>query len=546
MILLSRSTLYRVLTSVRVLIPALALLSFDAGLAQTPGTVDGLVRDASGLAMPGLPLTLTADGSPVVSLHTTTDKLGAYHFGDLAPGSYRLSSDSPAYAILPDRPIAVSMQTPALRLDVNVTDVTVSETSAKQSGREGLQLQAAGIRGYIDPGGYSAPAGAAAASDLIQGAAGLNHEKDTATAKNTSACSRQPALLKAVAEHPENAVYQRQLGEAYLAMHQPEEAVDVLQHAWALDSRDKVTLSSLAEAFLVTRRFAQARDLLTAYAPEPRTAAIHRLLARSDEGLGAFHEASLEYQAAAEREPTEADFYGAGYEQILAGSPRAAVDFFQAGLKLYPDATTLLTGMGTADFLEGNSAEATHVFLRVASLHPSDFRIYPFLSASFAISGTDPSSVETVFRQYCRLAPDSADAAYFYALILLHTNADNRDQAEKLLKRAVILDPDFAHAHLQLGSLYLDQRDYADAAVQLASALRLDPTLTEARYKLATAYRRSGQAKLAEQQMQLFLASTHNRPADKEASQIHVERYLSVFNEQRFTPAPESNCGVRE
>ena len=529
----------------RCVLPVLLLLSLNEVSAQTSGSISGSVRDSSGSMLPGISLTLSESGSATSSIHTTTDKLGAFHFDHIALGSYRLSTDQPGDTIALNTPVVLSAETPALHRDLTLTSASDSPKKPPPA----LQLQAAGIRGYIDPGGYSAPAGAAAASKLIQGAADLNRPSNDADQDIDAACSHETTLLKAVLDRPNNTAVHRRLGQYYLAQHQSEKALAELQRARILDEHDPETLVSLAVTLLQMRQFAKAHDLLVANASGADQAEIHRLLARSDEGMGAFQQASLEYQAAAALEPTEADFYGAGYELILAGSAAAAVKVFDAGTAHYPGSITLLLGMGTADFLLGQSAEATRIFLRCATLHPDDSRLYPFLSASFTISGTDPDAVESTFARYYQHHPQDANAAYFYALVLVHRNSADTNRAsvdaETLFKRAIQLEPLFAKAHLQLGNVYLDARDYTRAAEEFATALRLDPGLWETRYKLSAAYKRIGLPELAEQQMRLFLAKKSQNASEDQASGPQLEEFLSVFAKPNPKPNPNAACAVR-
>jgi Flp pilus assembly protein TadD len=527
------------------ILSVLLLLSLNDASAQTSGSISGSVRDSTGSALPGISLTLSESGSATSSMHTTTDKFGAFHFDHIALGSYRFSSDQPGDTIAPNGPVMLSLETPVLHRDLTLTSASDSPYKPQPA----PQLQAAGIRGYIDPGGYSAPAGAAAASKLIQGAADLNRPSNNADQDIDAACWHETALLKAVHDRPENAAVHRRLGQYYLAQHQLEKALAEFQRARMLDEHDPETLVSLAVTLLQTRQFAKAHDLLVANASGADQAEIHRLLARSDEGVGAFQQASLEYQVAAALEPTEANFYGAGYELILAGSAAAAVMVFDAGTARYPESITLTLGMGTADFLLGQSAEATRIFLRCAMLHPDDSRLYPFLSASFTISGIDPDAVESTFARYYQLHPEDANAAYFYALMLVHRNSADTIKAsvdaETLLKRAIQLEPLFAKAHLQLGNVYLDGRDYTHAAEEFATALRLDPGLWETRYKLSAAYKRTGQLELADQQMRLFLAKKSQNASENQASGPQLEEFLSVFAKPDPKPNPHAACAVR-
>jgi hypothetical protein len=94
--------------------------------AQTAGEIDGTVRDAQGLVLPGVTVTLT--GEAVLGAQTTlTVADGTYRFRALRPGSYNLSYELAGFQTLNREGIIVS----GLRtITVNVTlDVaTVAET----------------------------------------------------------------------------------------------------------------------------------------------------------------------------------------------------------------------------------------------------------------------------------------------------------------------------------------------------------------------------------------------------------------------------------
>src|ERR1700759_2067657 len=71
---------------------AFAALLFAAlpALAQTPaGTLTGRVADATGLALPGV--TVTVQGTDITRTFVT-DAEGRYRFLELAPGDYKLTS----------------------------------------------------------------------------------------------------------------------------------------------------------------------------------------------------------------------------------------------------------------------------------------------------------------------------------------------------------------------------------------------------------------------------------------------------------------------
>jgi Flp pilus assembly protein TadD len=538
----------------RLLLPVLLLLLIRICVvsAQTAGSVSGFIQDQEGNGLAGVPLTLSNEGAPSVALiHTTTDKQGEYRISGLAFGTYRLSTDQPGSVITPSGAFTLSAPNPELRMNFSLKPPLAQEANSptdKTSTTSNLNLKAAGIRGYIDPGGYSAPAGAAAATDLVRGIAGIKRMDNRADGDNELPCSLQTGLLQAVAEHPVDAGANERLGRLYLAHNQPSQALPYLQRAWTLNRGNSETLTFLSNALLQTNQFLAAHDLLMDNATDHNTAETHRMLARADEGLGLFVDASQQYQAAASLQSVEENLFGVGYELILAGSPGKAAKAFEAGAKQFPNSTIMLVGNGTAVFLQGQSTEATSVFLRAVHLNPSDPRPYPFLSASFGISGTETDSVRASFQRFYELAPNNAEAAYFYATSLLHPSPGSApvdsNHVEALLQRSIQLDPHFAKAHFQLGSIYLQQRNYAKAAMEFETALRSDPDMWEAHYKLSAAYKRIGQSERAEQEMHLFLTHGSQKASEGQASNINIKEFLSVFNLPQSVSGQQTACVI--
>jgi tetratricopeptide (TPR) repeat protein len=62
-------------------------------------------------------------------------------------------------------------------------------------------------------------------------------------------------------------------------------------------------------------------------------------------------------------------------------------------------------------------------------------------------------------------------------------------EAERLLKKAIELSPDFASAHVSLGMLYIQTSKADEAIPQFQEALRIDPTRTDARDAMVNLWR---------------------------------------------------------
>lgn len=517
---------------------ALLLMASWASIRAQAGSLAGIVQDEQSAPIAGAQITIASESSQA-SFTSTSDARGAYRFESLPAGEYHLETAREGFSTSQRMAVSISVGAPA-----TLPIVLKRLPSARP------QFEAAGLRGLIDPGGYSATGNAAAASGLIKGVADIERTGNDATAStmNTS-CALEPALKRDAEQRPSSAEASLKLGEFYLAHGQPSKALPALEHARSLhgnvDSNDQQTLVQLTDAYLKTGQFEAARQLLIA--PDVHGGPVlYRLLARADEGTGRFAEASRAYQLAAEQEPREETLFGAGYELILAGLPRDAERAFAGAVEGFPRSIKLLIGLGSAQFLEGRTAESIRTFLRAVDVDPADSRAYPFLSAAASISHDEASQVNAAFARFLNLAPDSPRAAYYLALSMLHEPAADevtgRSRIEALLKHAILMDPALPDAHFQFGVLYARQGNYQAAADELEKAIRLSPGLMEAHYRLAIAYRQTRRPDLSAQEMKRFSELQERSPAQKSGMAFDIEQFVSVLGKPDKVVAHETVC----
>ena len=109
-------------------------------------------------------------------------------------------------------------------------------------------------------------------------------------------------------------------------------------------------------------------------------------------------------------------------------------------------------------------------------------------------------------------------------------------QIESLLKESARLDSSFAEAHLQLGNLYSDQKQYADAIGEYLIAVKHSPDLADAHYRLGQAYVRTGEKDRAQNEFELYqrLRAEHLAEADKQKADIRQFVYAA-----KDSPAPK-------
>ena len=70
--------------------------------------------------------------------------------------------------------------------------------------------------------------------------------------------------------------------------------------------------------------------------------------------------------------------------------------------------------------------------------------------------------------------------------------SNQMDQAEKVMNRLLEVKPDSYEAHLNLGSVWMDRKDYDKAIEQYQAMVDLQPEKDFATFILATAYEAKG------------------------------------------------------
>jgi len=210
----------------------------------------------------------------------------------------------------------------------------------------------------------------------------------------------------------------------------------------------------------------------------------HRAAARYDLGVVAERQGDL---AAAESHYREALALRPDYARALAAVASVlreeskaadALPLYEAALRQRPGDLQLLDGLAAAQRNAGQREQAEATARRVLARSRDDAEAYRTL-ALCALDAGNPRLAEL----YALTARKRAgkDASIANTLGLIYLKLDQRPRALLELQRAATLDPSFAPAHLNLGSLALASRDYATAEKLSSRALALQPWSKDAR-----------------------------------------------------------------
>jgi tetratricopeptide (TPR) repeat protein len=515
-----------------------------AAIADSP-SLSGVARDGAGKPLVGVRITLTGGENASLTFQTTSDSQGEYRFANLRAGKYALVAELSGYATT--GPLAMRIVSASIPLTVGLTlerSSSAQGADAQTASHPPLEFQSSGIRGVIDPGGYSAST-SSAASGLLRGIADMKRtarRSDIADSKDWP-CALEPELRDAVAAHPEQPEANRRLGQFYVAHGQPARAIPLFKRALHINGSDAVALRELAVALMQDGEFGDARNVLLPLVKLQAEPDLHQLLARADEGSGMFQQAAQEYREAESKEPSEKNIFSEGYELILAGSIADGMGVFDAGIKMYPRSISLRIGAGTAQCLLGNTSEGLRIFLDATDIDPADPRPYSFLASASGISSDESDRVQKSFKRFLDREPDNGSASFFYALALSRgSSAANTDRIEALLKRAIQLDPNLAKAHLLLAEIYALRNDYEDAVLEFEAAVRLAQDMSEAHYRLALAYKHIGRTEQAAREMEIFRLSKKDPASGSDGEGIDIAQFISVMDVPGQLSNPETQC----
>ena len=146
---------------------------------------------------------------------------------------------------------------------------------------------------------------------------------------------------------------------------------------------------------------------------------------------------------------------------------------------------------------------------QASDLNPDDPSPYLFLGKMQRVEAAPSPEVVEKLHRFVTLHPESAEANYYYAVALWKLRKAQPGQAsgsevEALLTKSVRLDPTLAVANLQLGIVHFEGAKYSAAISDYQRAIEIDPHMEEAHYRLAQAYRQSGDGDKAKEEVKRY------------------------------------------
>jgi tetratricopeptide (TPR) repeat protein len=279
------------------------------------------------------------------------------------------------------------------------------------------------------------------------------------------------------------------------------------------------------------------KALRAALEKEPNRADLHHSLADIEEKLDDPLVAVKEYQTAAKLNPSEPNLFDWGAELLLHRALEPASEVFTRGSSLFPGSVRMLLGLGVALYDRGAYDQAARSLCQASDLNPADSTPYLFMGKIQAVETTQPEGMGQRLERFARLQPESALANYYYAVSVWQQrkgpeDTENSTRVQSLLEKAVHLDPKLGTAYLQLGILYAERRDWRQAVLSYQQATAADPELEEAHYRLAQAYRQTGEKLKAEQELQLHAQIKKETSEKAERERLEIREFVYTLRDQ--------------
>jgi tetratricopeptide (TPR) repeat protein len=255
---------------------------------------------------------------------------------------------------------------------------------------------------------------------------------------------------------------------------------------------------------LQARQPKPAIDLANRALAKEKRAALHNLLGKAYEADGQFDKTVIELQKAIQLAPREESYvFDLAYVLLLHQNFDVAIQLLERARKIFDRSAQLELALGIAYYGQRKFSEAVDAFLRTTELAPQIEQPYVFLGRIISHAEGRLGEVTERFASFAKANPRNYLGHFLQAKGLIAQMGPSpagalADQAERLLKKSIRLNPNFWESNFELGLLLEGKRDFAAAARHLERAIQLSPKTPAPHYRLARVYDRLGNAEAAQ------------------------------------------------
>ncbi len=251
----------------------------------------------------------------------------------------------------------------------------------------------------------------------------------------------------------------------------------------------------LADAEINAGQFENAKTLLTTLLQQQDQAQLHNLLGKAEAGEKNDKAAAIEYQKAATIDPSEANVFDFGMS-LFRLDHNAAITILRYGVQKYPQSVRLRVALGVVLYADGKSLEGAQLLVDAEDLNPADPHPMELLADTEIVPPALAPRVVELLASLHKKYPKDGLILFDYTMAQSGRWSNTKDAMPphfvESLQEAIRLNPKLPQAYFQLGLVYGQQGKYAEEIRVLQKAISLDATKEEYYYRLAFAYRKTG------------------------------------------------------
>jgi len=511
--------------------------------------IEGTVRNAAGMPVPGVSIRLQAAGNEKFS-ETKTDSGGNFVVWAREPGSYVVIAEKAGWRTTRTPSVMLSIaETRHLDLILETQDDGASSRTSLPANSSSRSMQfrdepnfvVAGVTDGTNMGGHGSDSSRRTSDALARDTVSLKAGSDSSASTSipgSTAPEMESRLRKALLDNPRSFQASQELGDFYFRSQKYREAIPLLEAAYQMHPDDSTNAYHLALAYEANGELARARDHVRKMLATSEKPDFHRLLGDLDERLDDPLGAVYEYEQAARLDPSEQNYFNWGTELLLHRAPQFAIEIFNRGVAAHPKSARMLIGSGAALYANGSYDEAAKRLCAASDLNPKDPAPYSFLGKMVKSASAPLPCAEDKLARFSKEQPGNALAHYYYAMALWKKGRGLQDAGElqrvkALLDQAVNIDPKFSEVYLQLGMIASERGELQPAIAAFQQAIASNRQLAEAHYRLGLAYKQLGEAAKAQQEFELYQQVSKEESASVDRERRELRQYLITLKEPR-------------
>jgi Flp pilus assembly protein TadD len=296
-------------------------------------------------------------------------------------------------------------------------------------------------------------------------------------------------------------------------------ALPLLQHAYAECPEDYENARDLAKAEIQAGQNDQARSVIAALLRQQDIAELHNLLGRVESAEKNYGAATIQYQIAAQMDPSEGNIFDFG-TTLFQLNFDASATILRFGVKNYPKSGRMHVALGTALYALSIPEEGAREFCNAEELDPADPHPMELLAETATIPADLSSEVTDMLANLHKRYPRNGLLLFDYTMAKSGRWSSDKYSLPpgfvQSVRTAIHLDPRIPQAYYQLALVAADNKQYSEEIHLLQKAIALDPRKPDYYYRLAFAFRNAGnqeQYRIAIRQFQKIKSASSRQPA---------------------------------